>query len=117
MFQGKYKLRLNGRRLVIPKPFRDICGDYVIISMFGDRLMCYSPKEWETLKRERRSWSAWRRFIARAFIYGIDLKGRILLMKSHSDGSGIENDAVCIGYGDHFEILPNSSSSLMDSPR
>lgn len=117
MFWGRFKAKVDkSRRVVVPKAFRDICGDHVMVSMFGDRLMCYSPKEWETLRRERRSWSAWRRFIAGAYIYGMDKKGRILLTPGHSSVFG-GNGAVFLGCGDHFEILPNSSSSLMESPR
>ena len=34
MFWGRYKARVDSnRRLVIPKPFRDMCGDSVMVSM------------------------------------------------------------------------------------
>ena len=116
MFWGRYKARVDSsRRLVIPKPFRDICGDSVMVSMAGDRLMCYRPKEWEELEREHASHEAWWRFIAAATMYRIDKKGRIILVRAHIDRSLMRRDAVCVGFVDHFEIC--SSSSLMDKLR
>jgi len=105
----------SNRRIVIPKPFRDICGDSVMVSMAGDRLMCYRLKEWRNLEKEYASQEAWWRFIAAASIYGIDGKGRIMLARGHIDRSLMRRDAVCVGFVDHFEIC--SSSSLMEKLR
>ena len=116
MFWGRYKSRVDSnRRIVIPKPFRDICGDSVMVSMAGDRLMCYRLKEWENLEKEYASQEAWWRFIAAASRYGIDGKGRIMLKRAHIDRSFMRRDAVCVGFVDHFEIC--SASSLMDKLR
>ena len=86
-----------------------------MVSMAGDRLMCYRLKEWRNLEKEYASQEAWWRFIAAASIYGIDGKGRIMLARGHIDRSLMRRDAVCVGFVDHFEIC--SSSSLMEKLR
>jgi division/cell wall cluster transcriptional repressor MraZ len=116
MFWGRYKARVDSsKRIVIPKPFRDICGDSVMVSMAGHRLMCYRMKEWKNLEKEHAADEAWWRFITAGSMCWIDGKGRILLARVHIDRSLMRRDVVCAGFVDHFEIC--SSSSLMDKPR
>ena len=116
MFWGRFKSKVDkSRRVVVPKPFRDICGDYVMASRFGNRLMCYRLQEWKELEKEHKSEGPWWRFIAAAYMYRIDGKGRILLLESPYRRSPIDKAAVFLGCGDHFEMC--SFNSLMDSPR
>ena len=115
VFYGEYQVALtSGGRLVLPKKIRALIKghQFVLTKGFDHCLSGYDSEDWAKRSNEFLTSSLVstetleiRRFLFSGAIYiDLDEQGRFVLPKSLSDYLNINDKAVFVGVGDHFEI-------------
>lgn len=115
VFFGEYQVSFTGAgRLVLPKKIRELLkGDVFILTKgFDFCLNGYDQEDWENRAKEllnvsllERENAEKRRFVFSSAVYlEIDSQGRFVIPRNLLEHLGIEDKAVIIGAGDHFEI-------------
>ncbi|OGK14728.1 division/cell wall cluster transcriptional repressor MraZ [Candidatus Roizmanbacteria bacterium RIFCSPHIGHO2_02_FULL_37_15] len=115
-FVGEYRVTFSGQgRIIIPKKIREALGKgktFTLTKGFDNCLSGYRNKDWEKAAQELISQSSLevrksetKRFLfSSAAIVEIDNQGRFVTPKNLLDYAGLNNKAVIIGVGDHFEV-------------
>ena len=115
VFFGEYQINFSGSgRLLLPKKVRELLkgNTFILTKGFGVCLAGYDKDDWEKRAVELLNPSLLqptdmenRRSIFSSLIYlEIDEQGRFVIPKNILEHSQLEEKAVIIGVGDHFEI-------------
>ncbi len=115
VFFGEYQINFSGSgRLLLPKKLRALLkGNTFILSKgFGNCLSGYDKDDWEKRAVELLNPSLLqptdmenRRYIFSSLVYlEIDEQGRFVVPKNLLEYGQLNDKAVIIGVGDHFEI-------------
>ncbi len=127
MFLGSYKSYFNGKnRLVLPRKIRkelEDSGQFYIIMGEDGEIWGFDLKNWEELTRQvlNQSLSSFegrhqrRKFFSLADECVLDRQGRFILPNEFVDRSGIGEEVVIVGAGDHFEIWDPKRWSQIES--
>ena len=116
MFLGTHKTYFSGKnRVVLPKKLRRELGNdykfYIVRGTDGE-IWGFNAEEWqnEVIKRLRVPLTevegriVRRRFFPNAEECILDSQGRFVISKELVEHSGIRDEVLIIGAGDHFEI-------------
>lgn len=115
VFFGEYQISFTSPgRLVLPKKLRELLkgNTFILTKGFDFCLSGYDKEDWEKraeslfqsslLDREN---LAKQRFLFSAISYmEIDDQGRFIIPKNLLNHAGLNDKAVIVGVGDHFEI-------------
>ncbi|MCS7092847.1 MAG: division/cell wall cluster transcriptional repressor MraZ [Patescibacteria group bacterium] len=115
VFFGEYRLSFTSPgRLVLPKKIRELIkGDTFVLSKgFDHCLSGYDREDWEKRARSFFNFSLIdrdnlprQRFLFSSIVYlEIDAQGRFVIPRHLLVFAQLENQALIIGVGDHFEI-------------
>ena len=115
VFFGEYQINFSGSgRLLLPKKVRELLkgNTFILTKGFGNCLSGYDKDDWEKRATELLNPSLLqpndmdnRRYIFSSLVYlEIDEQGRFVIPKNILEHSQLEEKAVIIGVGDHFEI-------------
>ena len=115
VFFGEYQLTFSSPgRLVLPKKIRELLkgNTFILNKGFGECLAGFDNDEWEQKTKELMHVSVLeqenidkKRFLFSSVVYlEIDEQGRFVVPKNLINYAGLEEKAVVIGVGDHFEI-------------
>ena len=115
VFFGEYQINFSGSgRLLLPKKVRELLkgNTFILTKGFDNCLAGYDKDDWEKRAAELLNPSLLeptdmnnRRYIFSSLVYlEIDEQGRFLIPKNILEHSQLEEKAVIIGVGDHFEI-------------
>ncbi len=115
VFFGEYLVSFTAPgRVVLPKKIRELIkGDsFIVTKGFDFCLAGYDKEDWEERSKELLKVSLLdkeniekRRFLFSSTMYlDIDDQGRFVIPKSLLSFIGIQDKALIIGVGDHFEI-------------
>ena len=115
VFFGEYQINFSGSgRLLLPKKVRELLkgNTFILTKGFGVCLAGYDKDDWEKRAVELLNPSLLqptdmenRRSIFSSLVYlEIDEQGRFVIPKNILEHSQLEEKAVIIGVGDHFEI-------------
>ena len=115
MFLGEYGVSFTGPgRIVLPKKLREaISNNTIVLSKGANQCLAgYEPSAWEKITENLMnnpltddSNLAKKRFVFSATSYvEIDDQGRFVIPKALLQYSELNDSAVIIGVGDHFEI-------------
>lgn len=115
-FVGEYRLTFSGQgRIIIPKKIREALGavkTFTLTKGFDTCLSGFRNKDWEKAANELINQSSLevrksetKRFLfSSAAIIEIDNQGRFVIPKNLFEYAGLNNNAIIIGVGDHFEV-------------
>jgi len=115
VFFGEYQINFSGSgRLLLPKRLRELLkgNTFILTKGFGSCLAGYDKDDWEKRAVELLNPSLLqpidieqRRSIFSALAYlEIDDQGRFVIPKNLLNYAALNQEAVIIGVGDHFEI-------------
>jgi len=115
VFFGEYQINFSGSgRLLLPKKVRELLkgNTFILTKGFDNCLAGYDKDDWEKRAAELLNPSLLeptdmnnRRYIFSSLVYlEIDEQGRFVIPKNILEHSQLEEKAVIIGVGDHFEI-------------
>jgi len=115
VFFGEYSVSFTAPgRILLPKRIRQLLKGniFILTKGFDFCLAGYDKDEWEQKAKELLDISILeeeeiekRRFVFSSAVYlEIDNQGRFVIPKNLLEYSSLENKAVIIGVGDHFEI-------------
>lgn len=115
VFFGEYQVNLSGAgRFLLPKRIRDLLkgNTFILTKGFDNSLAGYDREDWEKRAVDLLNPSLLqpsdlreRREIFSALSYlEIDEQGRFVIPKNLINYSGLKEEAIIIGVGDHFEI-------------
>lgn len=118
VFFGEYQVNLSGAgRFLLPKRIRELLkgNTFILTKGFDNSLAGYDKEDWEKRASDLLNPSILqptdlkeRREIFSALTYlEIDEQGRFVIPKNLLNYSGLKDEAVIIGVGDHFEIWSN----------
>lgn len=119
MFLGEYKHNLTkGNRLALPSKIRGEIetNEIVLARGFEACILGYQKSTWEEISKteltkpvsEVEARRIRRQLFSGAILIEIDQQGRVVVPKNLLTYAKIENEAVVIGAGDHFEIWEKS---------
>ncbi len=121
MFLGEYRQKLTGKgRILLPLKLRQqIQGENIVLSKgFEKCLFGYDEQRWQEMAQKQLRQSSLtnrqdrnlRRYLfSGAAIASLDQQGRFVIPENLLQYAAIENEALLIGAGDHFEIwLPQN---------
>ena len=114
VFFGEYQINFSGSgRLLLPKKVRELLkgNTFILTKGFDNCLAGYDKDDWEKRAAELLNPSLLeptdmnnRRYIFSSLVYlEIDEQGRFVIPKNILEHSQLEEKAVIIGVGDHFE--------------
>ena len=120
VFFGEYQINFSGSgRLLLPKKVRELLkgNTFILTKGFDNCLAGYDKDDWEKRAAELLNPSLLeptdmnnRRYIFSSLVYlEIDEQGRFVIPKNILEHSQLEEKAVIIGVGDHFEIWNEST--------
>ncbi len=115
VFFGEYSVSFTAPgRILLPKRIRELLKGnvFILTKGFDFCLAGYDKDEWEQKAKELLDVSILeeeeiekRRFVFSSAVYlEIDNQGRFVISRNLLEYSSLENKAVIIGVGDHFEI-------------
>ena len=115
VFFGEYQINFSGSgRLLLPKKVRELLkgNTFILTKGFDNCLAGYDKDDWEKRAAELLNPSLLeptdmnnRRYIFSSLVYlEIYEQGRFVIPKNILEHSQLEEKAVIIGVGDHFEI-------------
>ncbi len=115
VFFGEYQVSFSAPgRLVLPKKLRELLkgNTFILTKGFDLCLAGFDKEDWENRAKDLLQVSLLeqeniekRRFVFSSVVYPeIDEQGRFIIPKNLMIHSGLNNKAVIIGVGDHFEI-------------
>lgn len=115
VFFGEYQVNLSGSgRFLLPKRIRELLkgNTFILTKGFDNSLAGYDKEDWEKRASDLLNPSLIqptelkeRREIFSSLSYlEIDDQGRFVIPKNLINYSGLKDEAVIIGVGDHFEI-------------
>ncbi len=114
MFMGEYNHTIDAKgRLIVPSKFRDVLGEYFVITKGLDGcLFVYDNSEWELFEQKLKSLPITNKdarqfvrfFLAGAATVEVDKQGRILVPSVLREFAGLEKDVVMVGVGSRVEI-------------
>lgn len=119
MFLGEYIIKFSGKgRIVLPNKMRDeLKGKVAILSRgFEGCIFGFSPEGFDKEYKRQLEVSATEeraRYLRRYLFSGsvpveLDVQGRFVIPSALLTYAKVEDDAVIIGAGDHFEIWNNN---------
>ena len=128
MFLGIHRTYFSGKnRIILPKKFRKELGiedKFYLVKGLDGEIWGFSKTEWlkEAEKRlsvpitEIEGRVQRRRFFSQAEECILDNQGRFIINGDLLVGSGITNEILLVGAGDHFEIWdPKAWEKVMES--
>lgn len=115
VFFGEYQVSFTGSgRLVLPKKLRELLkgNTFILTKGFDTCLSGYDKDEWELKAKDLLQVSILekenlekRRFVFSSAVYlEIDEQGRFVIPRNLLNYANLNEKAVIVGVGDHFEI-------------